>query len=229
MSRLSIPKELLKAGLLKANLNGVAEVLRRELGLKHLRYSLDDKIKSAQANDNDITYPYAWIVPTDGRMVKDQISNRAVQRYGLRTGNAGATRNTTQIGFVFPVQLGMELHFVDSDASRLMHMMEVFLILSGINRLTFDVRFRSDLILNTRIEIPDSVSIPIADTGDTTKPGGGELTLSLIIHTYAGFLRDVSSVYAQPTIGINIEGTDQMEEYECAIPQEFVTNEPPTP
>lgn len=242
MARLLISREISKNSLLTTALQGVKTVLQRETGLKSIVLSADDKVKADLKNKGNTSYPYAYLRPSDAEAVRDQGNARATQRYGLRTGTYGATRNTSRVGFIFPVRLGMELVYVDDDALRMYRMTETFLILAAINMLNFDIRFANQLVLNTRIQIPENTTIPLADTGDTTKPGGMELTLSLIIHTYAGFFRDVSSVYAaDPMIGYVLKSKmedgegiaedvqeSEFEDYETQIPREFTSNEPRT-
>lgn len=233
MAHLSIPRELVKSGLLRTNLHGVRTVLARELGLKDLPISLDDKIKKQLANEDKTSYPYGWIVPTDAQVVKDSFSNRAVQRTGHRVGTYGASRNTSRVGFIFPIRIGCELHYFDDSADRAFHISETFLLLSALNNLTFDVKYGNQFVLNTRIEVPDNTTIPLADTGDTTKPGAIEIIVQLIVHTYAGFFKDVSSVYdVDPIIGTNIESVngseDTFTDYISPI-EEFTTNDPRSP
>lgn len=210
MARLSIPKELAKSGLLRTNLHAVRTVLARELGLQHFPISLDDKVKAQLANDGQTQYPYGWLVPSDMQLVRDQYNNSATRRIGMRVGTYGATRNTSRIGFIYPIKIGAEIHVACDDAEKSLHFGETFLLLSAMqNVLSFDVRFGDQFSLNTRIVVPDSVTIPFADTGDTTKPGAVEVTLQIVIETYAGFFHDISSVYdVDPIIGVATHGAD---------------------
>lgn len=235
MSRLSIPKELLASGLLRTFLHGTKSVLQRELNLKSLPYSLDDKVKAQQANENNNVFPYAYIAPSDMQVNKEAQGNpRAMQRNGWRVGTFGASRNISSVGFIVPMRMGLELHYFHNDADSLLRIGEMFVILSSMNNLNFDVKFgngsEKPFILNTRIEIPDNMSIPIADTGDTTKPGGGELVIPIVIHTYAGFIKKMSSLYhADPIIGIATEKPDDTidfdEEFPGLMPKEYRDNE----
>ena len=235
MSRLSIPKELLKSGLLRTFLHGTRSVLQRELGLKSLPYSLDDKVKAQQANQNNDVFPYGYIAPSDMQVNKEAQGNpRAMQRTGWRVGVFGASRNISNVGFIVPMRVGLELHYFHNDADFLLRVGEMFVMLSSMNNLNFDVKFGSNtdspFILNTRIEIPDNMSIPIADTGDTTKPGGGELSIPLVLHTYAGFFKKMSSLYyADPIIGIATEKADDTvvfdENFPGLMPEEYRTND----
>lgn len=245
MARIHIPAEIAKSSLLLTGLHGMRAVFQRETGVKRIRISTDDKIKAQMDNTKDDTYPYAWLVPSDAQATRDLVNNRNTARVGMRMGTVGATRNTAAVGFLFPVKLGFELKYTDSDAKRLYGMIETFLILSAMTNLNFDVKFANQLVLNNRIEIPDNLTIPIADTGDTTKPGGGEVSIQFIFHTWAGFFRDVASVYAaDPQIGVASKGVygsrenvsdprmldadDLFGEYEPVIPEEYSTNEQPS-
>lgn len=215
MSRLKIDAELAKSGILTANLHGVRTVLQREFGLKHFPISMDDKVKAQMENDKNDTYPYGWMVPSDLQGVRDQINTRAVQRFGARVGTYGATRNTSRVGYIFPVRLGIEIHIVTDDANKALRFSELFAILSGMQSiLSFDVRFGQQFFINTRLEIPDTITIPFADTGDTTKPGGIELTMQMVVHTYAGFFHDKASVYAMdPIIGMATEEDGEVTDF----------------
>jgi hypothetical protein len=60
-----------------------------------------------------------------------------------------------------------------------------------------------------RVEIPETVSIPLSSTTNTEAPGGIEVELSLIIHTYSGFFKNVEAVaYDRPTVAMTIELED---------------------
>jgi hypothetical protein len=242
MARINISNEISKNSLLLTTLNGVKYVLQRETGIKNVRLSTADKIKAQMKESGDDKFPYAWLEPSDGQTVRDQMNLRAIQRTGIRVGTYGATRNTSRAGFIFPIRLGMAFKYVDNDPIRMYRMLETFLVLSGINMLNFDTRFANQLVLNTRIEIPDNATIPIADTGDTTKPGGSEMELPLVIHTHCGFFYDMSSVFASdPIIGYTLKSSmgdedtasvqqnvneSEFGDYETQLPEEFISNVP---
>ncbi len=242
MARIFIPRELAKNSLLLTALHGVKQVFQRETGVKRILLSTDDKIKAQMENNGDDKYPYAWLVPSDAQAVRDMVNNRATQRTGMRMGTYGATRNTASTAFLFPAKLGFELKYTHHDAKALYHMVETFLILSAMANLNFDIKFANQMVLNTRIEIPDNLTMPIADTGDTTKPGGGEISLQFIIHTWVGFFKDVSSAYAgDPQIGVASKGDyasannvtsprtiaedELFGDYEPVLPPEYSNNE----
>lgn len=236
MSRLSIPKELLASGLLRTFLHGTRSILQRELNLKSLPYSMDDKVKAQMSNEDNTVFPYGYLAPSDMQVNKEAQGNpRAMQRTGWRVGAFGASRNISNVGFIVPMRMGLELHYLHNDADSLLRIGEMFVMLSSMNNLNFDVKFGNDkekpFILNTRIEIPDNMSIPIADTGDTTKPGGGELVIPLVLHTYAGFFKKMSSLYnADPIIGMAIERADDTvdfnDDFPGLMPEEYRNNEP---
>lgn len=226
MSRLKIPAEVAKSGILRTNLYGVATMLKREFALKDVPLSLDDKVKAQMENQNNVTYPYGYLVPSDMQLSRELYNLTAVRRFGARAGEYGATRNTSRVGFVFPVKVGVEFHVLSDDAMKAIHYAECFAILAAMqNILTFDVRYGQRFSLNTRLEIPDSVTIPFADTGDTTKPGAVELVMQLIVHTYAGFFYDKASIYADgPVIGTAVEEDGELSEFSEVqpwLPEEY--------
>jgi hypothetical protein len=178
--------------------------LERELDLKNLLIATDDTIMGELKRKNLTGYPYAYLNFTEIIGVKDQVSTRYIQRLGIRTANSEATKATSSKGFIFPVNLSMELKYVDEDPMRILLMAEALTILSMIGGLSFSINSGS-LDLVVRVEIPENTSIPIASAEAANAPGGTEVSVNMIIHTYAGFFKDVSAVQAStPTQSFTI-------------------------
>lgn len=208
-------KELAKNSVLLLSLHGVRTVLERELGIKNLQISADETIKAEierkVQQHGKVDYPYAFMSMSELIGVRDQSNNKHAQRFGIRMGAAGATLATSRKAFLFPINIGLELRYIDDDPMRAMVMAETMVILSMIGGLTFNLKLSEAINFDVRVEIPETVPIPLASTTNTEAPGGIEVTLSLIIHTFSGFFKEVSAVNSSsPTISMEIEMEDEI-------------------
>lgn len=206
-------KELAKNSVLLLSLHGVRTVLERELGIKDLQIAMDETIKAEidrKTKQHEKTaYPYAYMSMSELIGVRDQGSNKYTQRHGIRMGAAGATRATSRKAFLFPINIGLDLKYIDDDPSRTIVMAESMVILSQIGGLSFSLTLGEAIDFDVRVEIPESVPIPISSTTNTESPGGIEVSLSLIIHTYSGFFKEVAAVNSdRATINMEIELED---------------------
>jgi hypothetical protein len=212
-------KELAKNSVLLLSLHGVRTVLERELGIKNLQISMDETVKAEierkSKQHEGARYPYSWLSMSELIGVKDQSNNKHAQRRGLRLGGgidmaAGATKYTSRKAYLFPINVGMTMKYVDDDPVRAMVMAESMVILSMLGGLTFSLTLSETLSFDVRVEIPESVPIPLATNTSTESPGGIEVELSLIIHTYSGFFKNVEAVTSdRPTVNMTIELEDE--------------------
>jgi hypothetical protein len=125
-------------------------------------------------------------------------------------GAAGATRATSRKAFLFPINIGLDLKYIDDDPARAMVMAESMVILSMIGGLIFNLRLSESINFDVRVEIPETVPIPLASTNNPESPGGIEVSLSLIIHTFSGFFKEVSAVNSgNATISMEIVTEDE--------------------
>lgn len=212
-------KELAKNSIMMLSLHGVRTVLERELDLKNLTISMDETVKAeierkAKQHEGP-RYPYCYLSMSELIGVRDQANNRHAQRAGLRIGGgknmaAGATKYTSRKAHMFPINVGMSLKYVDDDPVRAMVMAESMVILSMIGGLTFSLTLSETLQFDVRVEIPESIPIPLASVMSTESPGGIEIELSLIIHTQSGYFQNVEAVtHDRPNISMTIELEDE--------------------
>lgn len=192
----SLFSELAKSSVLLMSLHGVRTVLERELEIKNILIATEDTVKREmlRKNNGNITYPYAYMNMSELIGVKDQNANRVIQRHGIRAGLDGSTRATSRKAYMFPINVGMDLKYVDSDPSRTITMAESMVILSMIGGIQFEIVLSDAIRFLVRVEVPENVAIPIGNNGSTESPSASEISLSLVIHTYAGFFREVSAV-----------------------------------
>jgi len=203
--RLNLVKEIEKNSLLLMSLQGMRAVLKRELNLKEdINFATDEKIKQYFDKSNQVTYPLYWLEPSDAKALRDRQNNHAVRKYGMRMDTLSMTKHKSFVSYVFPIQMGWTLKYVESDPVKAMMMAETFLILSMINKLGFRLSvgsFETDVM----ITIPEDVTIPISDTSDYTKPGGIELAINLILETKTGFFKQVDTVINETTISYEMQ------------------------
>lgn len=201
----SLLKTISKSSLLLMSLHGVRTAFERELDLRNMVIATSDSVKRELARKGDTSYPYSYLSISELIGVRDQNSNKFVQRHGIRMGAEGATRATSRKAYLFPINVGMELKYIDSDPTRCFLMAESMVILSMLGGLQFELLVGDTVRFLVRVEIPETTAIPISAYGSTESPDASELSLTLVIHTYAGFLKDVSAVNSgNPIISVNI-------------------------
>jgi len=201
--------ELDESSLFLTSLYGVRTVFERELGLKNILIETSEMIKlrilQRTKQHEAPTYPYAYMVINELQAVKELQPGKVVRRLGYRMGTIGATRATSSKGYIFPVQASVDLKYIDNNPERVIKVAEAMLLLGQVGCLFFDLVIGSSneedekdgMRLEVRLEIPTSVTIPVADSEVPAAPGGMEVTLSFVVNTYAGFFRDVSAVHSE--------------------------------
>lgn len=201
----SLLKTISKSSLMLMSLHGVRTAFERELELKNMVISTSDTVKRELQRKGTTAYPYSYLSMSELIGIRDQGSNKFVQRHGIRMAADGATRSTSRKAFLFPINVGMELKYIDSDPTRCFLMAESMVILSMLGGLQFELLIGDTVRFLVRVEIPETTAIPITSYSSAESPDASEISLSLVIHTYAGFLKDVSAVNSgKPTLNINI-------------------------
>lgn len=193
-SSLTLLEELKKSSILMSALSGARTVLERELGLSNILLSTNESVKRELAKRGHNTYPYAYMALSDMQADRSRLAGRTIRRNGVLLGTAGATHATTHKGYIFPLKVSFEFKYIDDDPYRTLYVAETFALLSIASNLTFSMLVAGELELQSTIAVPESITIPIADTGNTTEPGGQEISIALVMDTYGGFIRDVSAV-----------------------------------
>lgn len=210
----SIFDDLNRSSLLYTSLLGVRSLLEQELLLKDLIIASEDSAsrelqrRLTDEKTRTIAYPYSYISMSELTGVKDRVPGKNVKRMGYRSGVDQATKATARKAFVFPVLVQLSLHYLDNDPLRTLRMAEALVILTQIGYMTFTLKSGNGNTMEVYVEIPDSATIPIAETENTHAPGSQEIEVPLVIHTWAGFFRDVSAVNSdRPNISFNIANT----------------------
>ncbi len=205
--------DLRQSSLLLMSLMGVRTLLERELELKDLVLASEDSaVKELQRRKMDpitatMPYPYAYLSLSEMTAVKDHGPNKLIRRHGFRMGTTESTRATSKKGYIFPVVVQISLHYLDNDPIRVLKMAEALIILGQIGPLAFSLLIGEEgMDLDISMEIPETATIPIAETENIHAPDSQELEIPLIVHTYAGFFRDVSAVNSShPILSIQLK------------------------
>ena len=208
----SIIDDLEKSSLLMMSLMGVRTLLERELRINDMIIATEDGASKellrrlSDVNQSTVAYPYGYLSLSELTAVKDRSPNKLVKRHGIRLGTYQATLATSKKAFIFPAMVQISMHYLDNDPIRLLRMAEALLILGQIGPLTFTLTVGGELTLNIQVEIPESATIPVAETENTHAPDAQELEIPLVLHTYVGFFRDVAAVNStNPTVSIELQ------------------------
>lgn len=207
----TILSEVRANNLLAVTLHGVREVLEQELEVSPILIATDETIKGDYMREGHTTYPYAHLELTEVMAVRDQTSNRTMQRQGFHSGLDGATKATTRRGYLFPVTIGMTLKYATGDPMQQLDVAQALCIMACTQAMAFRIRLDKDFSYIVRIEVPEQTAIALASTTDTSLPGGAEVEAPLVIHSFIGFFRNVAAVNSgRPTFDIQIETGPQI-------------------
>ncbi len=217
---MSILKELAKENLLLIALQGCRAVLERELDINNVIFSMSSNVRQEhmrQAREKDaLKFPYAFLTLNALAGVKELQNNFAIKKHGVRFDFAGL-RATTAKGYLFPITLGLDFHYIDSDQTRLLTMSQSLVILSVLEGLTFQIDVGEIFSFKVRMEIPLETTINIMDGNAPDLPGASDMNVQMIMHTTIGFFRDVSVVNGlPPNMQIHVTGE---ESFNVPIPQ----------
>lgn len=211
---MSVFDDLKKENLLQYALQGARTVLEQQLGLKDLVITTSenykqDLIRRAGAKEN-IRYPLNYLAFNAISGVKDGQNNIAMSKIGVTV--TDPTRSTAKKAYVFPITVGLELHYIDSDPMKLIWMAQMLAILSVTSGCKFTVYVGDIFEFRVFLEVPTDTSIPIQEEQSNSTPGASELVANLIMHTQIGFFRDVASLNGKPlSMVIDVEGGSSVE------------------
>lgn len=208
----SIIKELANENLLYMALQGCRAVLERELGIKSVIFSMADRVRQEMIRrareSQNLEFPYAFLTLSALSAVRDRQNNYAVKKHGTRYQTVGQRATTTK-GYTFPITLGLDFHYIDSDANRLLVMAQSLVLLSATDGLTFQIDVGEIMSFAVTMEIPLETTINMSESNSAELPGATDLTVQMIMHTTVGFFRDVSAVKGDtPTMQISVSGAE---------------------
>jgi hypothetical protein len=210
---MSLIKELANENLLYIALQGCRAVLEKELDIVSVIFSMSinvrqEIIRKARDSSDGLKIPYSYITLSSLAALKETQNNYAVQKHGIRFHNPGQRATTTK-GYLFPITLGLEFHYIDSDPKRILGISQALVLLSLNKGLTFQIDVGEIFSFVVDLEIPMETTINIMDPNVQEAPGASDVTVQFIMHTTIGFFRDVSAVNgSSPTMGIKVSGSE---------------------
>ncbi len=206
---MSVIKEIAKENLLHIALQGVRAVLERELGIRQVLFSIStaarqEVVRRAREKEGGLKFPYSYILLTGLAGVKERQNNYAVQKHGLRFNTPGQ-RATTAKGYLFPITLGLDFHYIDSDPNDVLAISQALVLLSVTNGLSFQINVGEIYTFVVDLEIPLDTTINVEDGNSAELPGATDVNVQFVMHTTIGFFKDVSAVNSDhPTMEIKL-------------------------
>lgn len=210
--------EIKENSILQACMHGARAVLERELKIRNIVFGTEETVrKQIERESGDVKYPYGYIQLTSLSVTRDRMNNKATRRHGMVNGIDTVSRSSIAKAFLFPVKLNADFHYVVGDPIQLMKSLETLAILTMTGSLTCRLTLGGDTAINfdVSITLPDDMSIPTAESGGSTNPGGNDITLGIVIDAFAGFVRNVATVNSTtPEMVFNVEYQPQLAELE---------------
>ncbi len=191
---LTVLDELKRGSLLALSLKGVRAVFEQEFGIKGIEIVTNDQAKQELLRRKMTSYPYGYFSITDVAPEKDRQNTKVIQRHGWRVGTTEATYSTTKKAYMFPLHVGIEMKYYESDPYQVLYLAEALSLLAGGNGFIFTIKIGPTFEFQVRLECPESVSIPLSEVDNAQQPGATELDLNFVMNTYGGFLRDTAAV-----------------------------------
>lgn len=214
---MSLIRELAKENLLYLALTGVRGVLERELELKDISFTMSENYKQelvrrAQTQGVELKFPWAYFAITSLAGVRDTGNMFAIRKHGVRFTNIGE-KALSKKGYVFPIKLGLDFHYIDTDPKRLLTMSQTLVLLSATGGLKFQIDVGEMYSFTVGLEIPLDTTITLQEEQSATLPEATDLNAQIIMSTEIGFFRDVSAVNGQSTtLRVSLESNGNIEE-----------------
>lgn len=220
---MNILERISKSGFLEVQLQAVCRILEKEFGTKFLYTSMNkvrerienDRIKKEFDTKSAIQYPYGWIkVGALAGVHEEQNSKLAAihgNGYESQYGKGNDQRATVDMSYSFPVTLDLEFHFVTNNQKLARDVAATLGVLSLVGGIRWTLKPKSWIELGSRLEIPLSVPIDIADVDSSSNPEGLDIVASMIFHTHVGYFNDVAAVNGpSPTILVDAAGNEEL-------------------
>jgi hypothetical protein len=194
-------------GSLQPTLQGYRAMLERQLGLSGIAVFINERQRQEKLRKTPVpSYPYSWIMLQELRAFKDIASGKNIARHGWFTSGSGATQTTTEKHYMWPVAIGTEVHVVHDDPLEIMRVAERMVITSMTDALNFSIEVLPGVKTMVRAEVPDTVSIPLAETDNAANPDSNEIVLQIALYSWIGFSKDVNR--ASGTVGASTKVTN---------------------
>lgn len=172
-------------------------------------------VAEGKAQNDKLQFAYSFIVINGLTSERDQQNAKAMARVGepLR---ANGTLARTGVAKTFPITLGIEFHYIDDDAKRLLEISQAICVLAALGNLQLHIQYAQNLAFAVRLEIPTDVQVGLQEEQSSQFPEATELTVSFIVHTQVVIIQDKAAVIS-PTPDVRVTVQDDhgnsMEEF----------------
>ena len=220
---MSLIKDLSKENLLYMALAGVRGVLERELGLSSVMFTMSENykqemVRKASDQGKALTFPWSYFMIQSLAATRDTANNYAVRKHGIRFTQVGE-KATSKKGYLFPIKLGLEFHYIDSDPKRLLTMSQALVLLSATGGLKFTIDVGDMFSFTVGLEIPIETTITTQEEQSSQFPEATDLTTSIVMSSEIGFFRDVSASNGKTTVlRVSLKSGDTEDTFELDGP-----------
>ena len=190
---------------LDLTLRGFQLMLKKELDILPTltiaeNYLIDVKEKLL-ANGHVLTPPYAWLFLNGITTRRDEVGNYVMSREGMFFPMKNSVeRAMVEKVHTFPMDIGLELHYVDSNNKNLLLVAQVFSLLSVINQTYFQIKIGHNYSYGNRLVVPEDQTITPIQLDNEQFPGMMELTLNIVLKSYIGYFTKVASIQSKAPI-----------------------------
>lgn len=201
---MSILREIAGENLLEMALSGVREVINREFGLSDCTFTMSenykqDIVRKAETKSKALAFPWSYFLIQSLAGARDTGNNFAIRKHGVRFNKFGE-KATSRKGYLFPVKLGLEFHYIDTDPKRILSMAQTLVVFSCTSGLKFQIDIGDIYSFTVSLEIPPDSTISTAEEQSAQLPEATDLVTQIVMTSTIGFFRDVSAVNGTPAV-----------------------------
>lgn len=200
---MALIRDIAKENLLLMALTGVRGVLERELGIANIIFTMSETykremIRRAEVDGSELKFPWTYFAIQSLAGVRETSNNYAVKKHGVRFTQVGQ-RATSRKGYVFPIKVGLDFHYIHNDQSKILHMAQALVLLSATGGLKFQIDVGEMYSFTVGLEIPLDTTITLQEEQNPQMPEASDLNAQIVMSTEIGFFRDVSAVNGKDT------------------------------
>ena len=199
-----------------ATLVGVKTALSRFLDVPDfpIVHNNDKKLYLRKNPQEEQKYPYAYASISSIGLIEERQNAKTVRRHGLAH-NINGTNASVDKYYIFPVKFSLDFHYIVDDFADASKFILKALVLLGTEAMNFRLRTggKDSLPWTVRIVMESKeIQFPLADKDLESDPEGHDITLSFVIETYHGVVRQ--------TAKINNEGKVHVGAHVAPIPKD---------
>jgi hypothetical protein len=202
---MALIKELARERILHTALKGVAAVLSREFELDcNMTFTMSETyrqeiVRKAAERQAPLKFPYSFFMIQSLAGVRENTNNYAIRKHGVAINKVGELALSKK-AYMFPVKLGLEFHYIDTDPNRLLTMSEALVIFSASGGLKFNINIGDLYTYAVSLEIPIESTITASEEQNGVTPEATDLVASIVMSTELGFFRSVAATNGSPAI-----------------------------